>query len=104
MKYCATKSNPDRYKLDEALHDYSDNYGELYWTICKNALPGDILLIASCGDHAGIYAKANVSSKPTLKLPDDEHWTDLNDKTLTQLVVLIFGFQIIFWIPILCFP
>lgn len=97
MKYCATKVNPDRYKLDEALNDYSNNSGELSWTICRNALPGNILLITSSGNHAGIYAKAKVLSKPTLEFPDDEYWIDLNDTsrsirtwmaTITPLEVL----------------
>lgn len=75
MSYHLTKSNPSIYRLREAL-DYYRGVGDVSWTICKNAKPGDILFIGQSGEEAGIYAKAIVADYPTEENVDDNFWVD----------------------------
>lgn len=70
MGYYLTKSNPDRYRLQDAL-SYYRSVSDVSWTICKDAEPGDILFIGQSGEQAGIYTRAIVASTTTFEAPDD---------------------------------
>ena len=70
MSYYLTKSNPNVYKLRDAL-DFYQGMSDISWTTCKHAKPGDILFIGQAGEEAGIYARAIVASTTILEAPDD---------------------------------
>ena len=70
MSYYLTKSNPNVYKLQDALNYYR-NVADVSWTICKDAELGDILFIGQSGEEAGIYAKAIVADYACFEAPDD---------------------------------
>ena len=77
MKYCLTKSNPQVYKLRDALVYYRSHPDiEPHWTICKHAEPGDILFIGKSGESAGIYAKAIVASTTEKEELGDKFWVN----------------------------
>jgi len=76
MSYHLTKSNPNIYKLREAL-DYFRSVADVSWTICKDAKDGDILFIGQSGKEAGIYAKAFVADCATFEEPNDDFFIDL---------------------------
>ena len=70
MSYYLTKSNPNVYKLRDALNSYR-GMSDISWTTCKHAKPSDILFIGQSGEEAGIYARAIVASTTTFEAPDD---------------------------------
>ena len=77
MSYYLTKSNPQVYKLREALSYYRSTPDiDVYWTTPKYAEPGDILFIGQSGEKAGIYAKTIVASSPTREELDDKFWVN----------------------------
>lgn len=76
MRYQLIKSNPNLYKLLDALNIYRNAADVGMWTACKDAKPGDTLFIGQAGEKAGIYARATVASTPTLETPDDEFWVN----------------------------
>jgi len=78
ISYHLAKSNPNTYKLREAL-DYYHSDLDISWTICKDAKDGDILFIGQSGKAAGIYAKACVVADATLEEVelDDDFFIDL---------------------------
>jgi len=78
MSYYLTKSNPNVYKLRDALNFYR-GISDVSWTTCKDAEPGDILFIGQSGEEAGIYARAIVASTTTLEAPDDNFFVNPED-------------------------
>ncbi len=74
MSYQLVKSNPNVYKLLDALNRNASDVE--MWTACKDAERDDTLFIGLSGEGAGIYARATVASTPTLETPDDEFWVD----------------------------
>ena len=71
MSYYLTKSNPNVYKLRDALDSYR-GMSDISWTTCKHAKPGDILFIGQSGEEAGIYAREIVASTTTFEAPLEE--------------------------------
>ena len=71
MSYYLTKSNPNVYKLRDALTFYR-GMSDVSWTTCKPAKPGDILFIGQSGEEAGIYAREIVASTTTFEAPLEE--------------------------------
>ncbi|MDO9333859.1 MAG: EVE domain-containing protein [Dehalococcoidales bacterium] len=92
MNYYVTKSNPYRYRLKDALEEYSRS-AEVDWTTCKNAKPGGILLIAASGKDAGIYAKATIVTEPIKDIPDDKYWVNPEDGAKKTWMVEITSLQ-----------
>jgi len=75
MSYYLSKSNPSIFKIEACLEDWlASRSTEGYWSICKDAKPGDILFIGASGKAAGIYAKAVVESPATFKPGEPDFW------------------------------
>jgi len=83
MSYYLTKSNPNIYKLQDALNFYR-GIPDVNWTTCKDAKPGDILFIGQAGEEAGIYARAIIASTTTFEAPED-HPFFVNPKDARKL-------------------
>ncbi len=49
MSYYLTKSNPNVYRLQDALNFYHNELGEMSWTVVKQAKRGDTLYIGQSG-------------------------------------------------------
>jgi hypothetical protein len=90
MRYYLAKSNPDVYKLREAL-DYYRSVTDVSWTICKDAKPSDILFIGLSGEKAGIYAKAIVAGNPTFEELDDDFFINLKGARKLAWVARLWG-------------
>ncbi len=78
MSYYLTKSNPNVYKLQDAVNFYR-GMSDVSWTTCKDAEPSDILFIGQSGEEAGIYARAIVASTTTLEAPNDNFFVNPED-------------------------
>ena len=71
MNYYLTKSNPNTFRLQDYLGMFPT---ASRWTACKNAKPGDTLIIGLSGKKAGIYATAIITSTPTFGGEDPDCW------------------------------
>ena len=72
MSYHLTKSNPEKFNLQDCLDGiYSFNC----WTTGKKSKLGDVLFIGLSGKDAGIYIEALITSEPILQKPDGDGWT-----------------------------
>ncbi len=72
MGYHLTKSNPEKFNLQDCLDDI---YSFDCWTTGKKSKPDDVLFIGLSGKDAGIYIKAVITSKPIFQKPDGDGWT-----------------------------
>jgi hypothetical protein len=82
MAYYLTKSNPNKWRLKDYLKALDEGDPGWWSDVCKDAKPGDILFIGLSGGDAGIYAKANIISRPYLGIPDREYY--INSKDVKQ--------------------
>ena len=71
MNYYLTKSNPNTFRLQDYL---ATDPEESRWTVCKDAKPGDTLVIGLSGEEAGIYATATITSPPTPGPESPDSW------------------------------
>ena len=71
MNYYLTKSNPNTFRLQDYL---ATDPEESRWTVCKDAKPGDTLVIGLSGEEAGIYAMATITSNPLLGSEKPDFW------------------------------
>ena len=71
MNYYLTKSNPNTFRLQDYL---ATDPEESRWTVCKDAKPGDTLVIGLSGEEAGIYAVATITSNPILGPEEPDFW------------------------------
>lgn len=71
MNYYLTKSNPNTFRLQDYLGTFPTTSR---WTVCKDAKPGDTLIIGLSGKEAGIYATATIASTSTFGGEDPDFW------------------------------
>jgi len=74
MNYYLAKSNPNTFRLRDYLASLPALPTESRWTVCKDAKPGDTLVIGLSGKEAGIYAAATITSLPTFGGEDPDFW------------------------------
>jgi predicted RNA-binding protein with PUA-like domain len=76
MSYWIFQASPDAYKLIDALAALSDNW---VWEVNQHASEihsGDKAMIWKAGEESGVYALAEVTSEPEMRLDEDVHWVD----------------------------
>jgi len=71
MNYYLSKSNRNTFRLQDYLATHPR---ESRWTVCKDAKPGDTLVIGLSGEEAGIYATATITSNPELGPEAPDFW------------------------------